>query len=51
MANAPATAVDKMLPLLKTKDNRSKAQGGYHQAGAAPQSTSDDMPDWMQDGF
>src|SRR5574344_44115 len=51
MANSPATAVDKMLPLLKTKDNRSKAQGGYQQAGAAQQSHSDDMPDWMQDGF
>ena len=51
MANTPATAVDKMLPLLKTKDNRSKSQGGYQQTGAAPQSASDDMPDWMQDGF
>ena len=27
IANAPATAVDKMIPLLKTKDNRSKHQG------------------------
>ena len=51
MANTPATAVDKMLPLLKTKDNRSKSQGGYQQTGAAQQSHSDDMPDWMQDGF
>lgn len=51
MANTPAAAVDKMLPLLKTKDNRSKAQGGYQQTGAAPQSTSDDLPDWMQDAF
>ena len=27
LANAPATAVDKMIPLLKTKDNRNKSQG------------------------
>ena len=51
MANAPATAVDKMIPLLKTKDNRSKAQGGYQQTGVAQQSNSDNMPDWMQDDF
>ena len=51
MANAPATAVDKMIPLLKTKDNRSKAQGGYQQTGVAHQSNSDNMPDWMQDDF
>ena len=51
MANAPATAVDKMIPLLKTKDNRSKAQGGYQQTSVAQQSNSDNMPDWMQDDF
>ena len=49
IANAPATAVDKMIPLLKTKDNRSKHQGGYQQTGGAQQSTQDDMPDWMRD--
>ena len=48
MANAPATAVDKMIPLLKTKDNRSKAQGGYQQPAAT---SNDQMPDWMQDDF
>ena len=51
MANTTAAAVDKMIPLLKTKDNRSKAQGGHQQTGGATQSHSDDMPDWMQDGF
>ena len=49
IANAPATAVDKMIPLLKTKDNRIKHQGGYQQTGGAQQSTQDDMPDWMRD--
>jgi len=51
MANTPATAVDKMIPLLKTKDNRSKSQGGGQQTGGAQQSNSDNMPDWMQDDF
>ena len=49
IANAPATAVDKMIPLLKTKDNRSKSQGSYQQVGGVQQSTQDDMPDWMRD--
>ena len=49
LANAPATAVDKMIPLLKTKDNRSKSQGSYQQTGGAPQSAQDDLPDWMRD--
>ena len=49
IANTPATAVDKMIPLLKTKDNRSKSQVGYQQTGGAPQSTQDDLPDWMRD--
>ena len=49
IANAPATAVDKMIPLLKTKDNRNKSQGGYQQTGGVQQSTQDDMPDWMRD--
>ena len=49
IANAPAIAVDKMIPLLKTKDNRNKSQGSYQQVGGAPQSTQDDLPDWMRD--
>ena len=49
LANAPATAVDKMIPLLKTKDNRNKSQGSYQQVGGVQQSTQDDMPDWMRD--
>ena len=49
IANAPATAVDKMIPLLKTKDNRNKSQGSYPQVGGAQQSTQDDLPDWMRD--
>ena len=49
IANAPAAAVDKMIPLLKTKDNRSKSQGSYQQTGGAPQSAQDDLPDWMRD--
>jgi len=48
MANAPATAVDKMIPLLKTKDNRNKAQGGsQQQSSAQAPGYSDDLPDWM----
>ena len=34
LSNSPASAVDKMLPLLKTKDERKKGQqqaAGYHQ--------------------
>ena len=48
LANAPATAVDKMIPLLKTKDNRNKSQGGHQQPAAT---SNDQMPDWMQDDF
>ena len=49
IANAPAVAVDKMIPLLKTKDNRSKSQGSYHQSPAINQQSNGDMPDWMND--
>lgn len=52
MSNSPATAVDKMLPLLKTKDNRSKAQGYPHVEGQqqsvgfgdVPSNFDDDIP-------
>jgi len=46
---AVATAVDKMIPLLKTKDNRNKAaQGGnQQQSSAQAPGYSDDLPDWM----
>lgn len=47
LANAPAAAVDKMLPLLRTKDNRTnqirQANTGYQQQN------DNSMPDWMQD--
>ena len=49
IANTPATAVDKMIPLLKTKDNRNKSHSSYQQTGGAKQSAQDDMPDWMRD--
>ena len=51
MANAPATAVDKMIPLLKTKDNRSKSSGQHPATGGMATQGSDQMPDWMQDDF
>ena len=51
MANAPATAVDKMIPLLKTKDNRNKSSGQHPATGGTATQGSDQMPDWMQDDF
>lgn len=47
LANAPATAVDKMLPLLRTKDNRTN-QGRQANTGYQQQNDNS-MPDWMQD--
>ena len=48
MANAPATAVDRMIPLLKTKDSRNKSQGGFQQQSSAQApGHNDDLPDWM----
>ena len=51
LANAPATAVDKMIPLLKTKDNRSKSSGQHPATSGTATQGSDQMPDWMQDDF
>ena len=45
LSNSPAMAVDKMIPLLKTKDERKKGQSqsaSYHQYDEVPQ--SDDIP-------
>jgi hypothetical protein len=50
LANAPAQAVDKMLPLLKTKDDRKQGQqggihGGYHGYDDVPQTNDlDNLP-------
>ena len=43
MANAPATAVDKMIPLLKTKDSRNQSHGFSHHS---PQANE---PQWESD--
>lgn len=45
LANAPAEAVDKMIPLLRTKDNRNHARN----QGAYNQNQDNSLPDWMLD--
>lgn len=44
LSNSPAMAVDKMIPLLKTKDERKKGQqqANYHQYDEVPQYNSDE---------
>ena len=45
MANAPTTAVDRMIPLLKTKDSRNKSQGlSQHSPQANEPQWDSDMP-------
>ena len=49
MANAPATAVDKMIPLLKTKDNRNKSQGHHQATGGQTIQGNEPTMDWSDD--